>query len=94
MKKIHRINMFQYKEEWEEIFSPYNEDWIEIHHESGDKLKPLYERASIAFVLPDVSIAYNQFAVSVKTFEYISHGLPMVAVNCKAIKTLVGKLDK
>lgn len=80
------------KEEWEKVHSPYkNEDWIEVHHASGDKLKPLYERASIAFVLPDASFPYNQFAVSVKTFEYISYGLPVVAVNCKALKTLVEK---
>lgn len=78
------------KEEWNMFEHPCKyAEWLEVYHASGEDLVPLYNKASIAFVMPDAKYSYNQFAVSVKTFEYISYGLPVVAVNCKALKTLV-----
>ena len=86
----YRLILVCRKEEWEKVDHPCkNESWLEVHHASGSELIPLYERASIAFVMPDSHFSYNQFAVSVKTFEYISYGLPVVAVNCRALKNMV-----
>ena len=78
------------KDEWEQVDHPCkNVEWLEVHHASGKELEPLYRRASVAFVMPRKDIPYNEFAVSVKTFEYISYGLPVVAVNCKALSDVV-----
>lgn len=78
------------KDEWEMINHPYKDaKWLEVHHASGSDLVPYYREASFAFVIPDAKFAYNQFAVSVKTFEYISYGIPVIAVNCTALKKIV-----
>lgn len=78
------------KDEWMKVEHPCKTaDWLEVYHVSGKDLEPLYQRASVAFVVPDKKISYNEFAVSVKTFEYVSYGLPVIAVNCKALKRIV-----
>lgn len=78
------------KEEWnkhEERFK--NAPWIEVHHLSGDQIIPLYKRSSIGFVMPDPNYSYNNFAVSVKTFEYLSNGLPIIATDCNALSQII-----
>lgn len=78
------------EEEWLQVNQSWKKaKWLEVHHASGAELIPYYKRASVAYVMPDKNLAYNQFAVSVKTFEYISYGLPVVAVNCKALTRIV-----
>ena len=77
-------------EEWEQFKHPYkNAKWLEVHHTSKEGLVPLYNRASVAFVCPNKSFSYNSFAVSVKTFEYISYGLPVIGINCKALSKII-----
>ena len=78
--------------EWKSLSHPCkNAEWLEVHHVSGNELHSLYLRASIAFVSPRKDKEYNSFAVSVKIFEYISYGLPIVAVNCEALSEIVNK---
>ena len=66
-----------------------NAEWLEVHHTSGDGLIPLYERASLGLVVPRTDIQYNHFAVSVKVFEYMSYGLPVIATNSKALAEII-----
>ncbi len=80
------------KEEWEKFYNPYGETkWLEVHHASGDKeLAPLYQTASAAVSGKSQNV-YNEFAVSVKTFEYLSYGLPQVVVKSKAVARIIEK---
>lgn len=65
-------------------FKPYlNKPWLEIFHAHGSGLDSIYEQADIA-VIPRLRTIYNDFAVPVKLFEYVSYGLPIVATNCTA----------
>lgn len=67
--------------------------WLEIHHVSGEKaLAPLYERASAA-LLPRTPGKYADLSLSVKVFEYMSYGLPIVAMNAKEMGKLINKFD-
>ena len=78
------------EDEWAQVEHPCkNAEWLEVHHASGKELESLYRRASVAFVMPKKEIPYNEFAVSVKVFEYISYGLPVVAINSKALSDIV-----
>ncbi|MBO0961640.1 glycosyltransferase [Neobacillus sp. MM2021_6] len=76
---------------YSELMEPYsNMDWLEIHHAYGEQLTPLYHRADFGIV-PIKCDTYNDFAVAVKLFEYISYGLPVLATNCKAQVNIIEK---
>jgi glycosyltransferase involved in cell wall biosynthesis len=76
-------------QKYENYFQPYMDcNWLEIFHAYGDDLIPIYKRADYGIV-PIKKDIYNDFAVAVKMFEYLSFGLPIVATNCNAQKDLV-----
>lgn len=78
------------KNTWEKYQHPLKHaPWLEVHHVSGKELVPLYQRASLGFVVPRKDFSYNEFAVSVKLFEYMSYGLPAIAMNCAALSHIV-----
>lgn len=62
--------------------------WLKIIHASGEQLKEYYQMASIALV-PRQKSVYNDLSVSVKVFEYMGFGLPMVACNSKEMAALI-----
>ncbi|MFC0272244.1 glycosyltransferase family 4 protein [Metabacillus herbersteinensis] len=71
------------------LMEPYiNSSWIQLIHASGEELMPLYRKADFGIV-PIKKDVYNDFAVAVKMFEYLSYGLPMIATNCNAQMDLV-----
>lgn len=85
-----RLILVTRKNEWEELDLPQkNAEWLEVYHLSGEALEPLYQRASVALVMPSAHFEYNNFAVSVKVFEYISRGLPLVTVDRRALTKIV-----
>ena len=51
----------------------------------------MYEKASFAAVVSNQKYQYNEFAISVKVFEYLSYGLPQVVTNTKAVAELIEK---
>ena len=78
--------------EWEQEkkeYEQYLSDNIEIHHKSGEALEALYKRADIGMVYfePDL---YREFAMPYKVFEYLGHGIPVIASS----HTAVGKFIK
>ena len=78
------------KEEWDALTSSYKDaEWLEVHHASGEALAELYKRSSLALVVPKKSIPYNELAVSVKIFEYISYGLPIVTLDSRSMSYIV-----
>jgi len=80
------------KEDWANFCDPYKHaDWLEVHHTSGKGLFPLYRQASVGLMIPKLDFRYSHYAVSVKTFEYMSYGLPIVTINSTAMGKIVRK---
>lgn len=76
--------------EWRVFETSYKiADWLEVHHTSGEGLASLYKRASVGLMIPRCDFRYNHFAVSVKTFEYMSYGLPIVTIDSTAMGKIV-----
>lgn len=74
-----------------DLMSPFiEEEWLNLHHAYGDALKPLYKNVDFGIV-PIKKDTYNDFAIAVKMFEYISYGLPVLATNCDAQKAIVDR---
>ncbi len=68
---------------------PYEKfSWLEVYHAYGEKLLSIYEQADIA-IIPRHKTLYNDFAVPVKLFEYLSFGLPVVVTDCAAQAEIV-----
>ena len=55
--------------------------WLEVHHVSGKELRPLLSRAGAGILIGREEHPYSRFAVSVKTYEYMGYGLPMVYIR-------------
>jgi len=86
LKLVCRIKEFETSKE---LFAQYiDKTWLQILHLSGEKLEQVYSTADFA-ILPLRKTKYNDFAVPVKLFEYLSYGLPVVATNCSAQKSIV-----
>ncbi|QNG60225.1 glycosyltransferase [Bacillus sp. PAMC26568] len=89
--KIH-LHFVCRKEEiakYQDLIQPFiNEKWITIYHAFGDQLVPIYRKADFGIV-PIQRDVYNDFAVAVKLFEYLSYGLPVISTDVKAQKDLV-----
>ena len=74
-------------------FNTYGSDlssipWLEIHHASGKELAPLYKKSDLALI-PRGNNPYNDFAISVKLFEYASYGLPIVTIKKTAMGDII-----
>ena len=69
--------------EWnanKQVYQKFSCDRIKVIHESGEGLKPYYMEADISslyFKEDD----YRSFAMPMKLFEYISHGVPVIATK-------------
>lgn len=75
--------------EWAAFQSPYRDaPWLEVHHTSGEGLEPLYARAAVS-VIPVCPTPYTHFAVNVKLFDYLGHGLPVIVTDARAISAIV-----
>lgn len=67
--------------------------WLKIYNVSGEEnLKPLYEKAKIA-LYPKEKNLYNDFAISVKLFEYLSYGLPIIAIDTIETTKIIKKYN-
>lgn len=77
--------------EWKALEHPCKDaPWLEVHHTSGDGLAPLYARAAVA-IIGKKEHTYNAMAISVKTFEYMSFGLPQVIFDSLESGKLIRK---
>ncbi len=82
------------KDEWDRLDHPAKQaEWLEVHHTSGDELAALYGRAQIGLVSQRADNQYNKYVIPVKTFEYMSYGLPIVSVNVEALAGFIEQVD-
>lgn len=66
--------------------------WLQCHHASGNELAKLYSSASAAIVTKPKN-KYNDLAISVKLFEYMSFGLPIIATETDAMSEIIRKYN-
>ncbi|MGN1323688.1 MAG: glycosyltransferase [Bacilli bacterium] len=70
-----------------------NVKWLRIVHASGqDQLISLYRQAKMALI-PILPNEYNNFAVPVKLYEYMSYNLPIVSTNLTEVSKVIKKYD-
>ena len=58
-------------------------DWLEVRHVSGDELGALLSKASAGLLIgkKDETYSYFDYTYSIKLFEYLGYGLPVVYVH-------------
>lgn len=73
---------------------PYrNAPWLEVCHASGsEQLTPLYRRADVALI-PRMKSLYNDITISIKLFEYMGYGLPVVLADSKSMSEIVKRYE-
>lgn len=62
--------------------------WLTIVHASGKELNKYYDTAAIG-LLPLEKCIYNDFAIAVKLFEYMSYNIPIIATDCTEQKKII-----
>lgn len=80
------------KNEWEN-FEHCNKDasWLNVYHLQGSELAALYNEADVGMLIPKAGSAYNDVTLSVKIYEYMSYGLPIVAAHCIAMDNVINR---
>ncbi len=82
-----RLNIVCPKQQWKDWVQKHPNcnnlpDNIKVYHLcDGEKLQELYAKADFA-VIPILKTNYNDMALPIKLYEYISYMLPIVATNC------------
>lgn len=90
--KVYRLILVCRAAEWQIYGCQYDSlPWLQVEHASGDQLGKLYTAAAAAAVIPKGDNEYNNLAVSVKLFEYMSYGLPVVSSNSEAMNAIIDK---
>ncbi|MGO1583695.1 MAG: glycosyltransferase, partial [Actinomycetaceae bacterium] len=71
------------RESWEAARGEYAKwlgDRVEVVHERGEGLLPLFGRADVCSIVVEPS-EYRDFAAPVKLYEYLGHGKPVLATT-------------
>lgn len=97
LEAFHRLNeegeypllLICRQNEWESLDSPFKaEPWLEVHHATSEQLVPYYERAGLALAI-NQGTEYDNHAISVKLYEYIGFGLPIVVCGSKSMERMI-----
>lgn len=65
-------------------------NWVRLYHISGNKLAGLYQDSDFG-VIPRIRDEYNNLAMPIKLFEYLSYGIPIIATNCYEMGKFIKK---
>ena len=89
INKKYKLILICRSSEWEAMKDELGErEWLEVYHLKSSELSSKYKVASYA-LSPKAKTPYNEFAISYKTFEYMSYGLPQIVVNSRAIERFI-----
>lgn len=77
------------EEEWMKVQCQHQGlDWLIVEHVSGKELETVYAAASAAVITKEPN-EYNDMAVSVKFFEYMSFGLPIISTTSESTDKII-----
>ena len=83
------------EQDWEKAkdeLEPLLTDRIEVVHKSGEELEGCYQRADLCSLMFGHN-AYIDMSQPVKAYEYLAHGIPMLATEGMAIADFVKRYD-
>ncbi|MBC9936607.1 MULTISPECIES: glycosyltransferase [unclassified Leucobacter] len=63
-----------------------------VIHESGAGLEPMYKSSAVGVLFME-PIDYREFAAPMKLYEYLGHGLPVVAVKGSLVAEFIEEYD-
>lgn len=79
------------KNEWDNMYPDgLTYEWLQVMHKSGDELREIYQNADCA-ILPVRKSYYSDIAYSIKLFEYLSYGKPIITSNLATMGEFVQK---
>ncbi len=61
--------------------SPPHPEWLRVHHAEGDAIYALLPDV-IATAIPRPRTRYNDLALPIKLFDYLSYGRPLLVTDC------------
>jgi glycosyltransferase involved in cell wall biosynthesis len=76
----------------DDVRQRFESEWVTVHHISGDELDDLYQHVD-AGVIPILPTQYNNMAIPVKLFEYLSYGLPIITTEITEVASFVRSTD-
>lgn len=83
------------EQDWEKTkneLQPLLSDRIEVVHKSGEELEDCYQRADLCSLMFRHN-PYIDMSQPVKAYEYLAHGIPMLATEGMAIADFVKRYD-
>lgn len=87
----YKLNIVTNVESFKEKYGDWiSKPWLSVVKASGDELKKYYDVSKVAFLLKDRNL-YNDLSVSVKIYEYFSHGKSVVFTDCLEQKKIAEK---
>ena len=94
-KIIARLIIVCPKEQWETTFAARYKTkpcWLNVEHLNSEMLCELYKKVDIC-VIPRPKNEYNDFAVPIKLYEYMSYAKPILATNCTETQRIIQSYD-
>lgn len=64
--------------------------WLNINHVDGEELSNYYSKACVG-IIPLRRTNYSNIAISVKLYEYIGNGLPVITTNTTEMSRIVNE---
>lgn len=89
------LTICTHESQWETAradYEPLMGDRVRVVHRSGEGLEALYREADAGVLLVEAN-QYREFAAPVKLFEYLGHGLPVLATAGTLAGDLVASQD-
>lgn len=76
-------------EDYKKLFlKPIEYEWLKIVHTSGENLKQYYDLADVG-IIPIRKADYSNIGMSVKLFEYLGNGLPIISTSTKEMSNFI-----